>query len=105
MIGLKAASHSMFYASVTPYLIPDFLVALAGLVRLAVIGDVHGRWYKEDAEALQSLGVDAAIFVGDFGEESLGLIKLVASAPTPKAVILGNHDAWYNFHHLRRALR
>jgi uncharacterized protein (TIGR04168 family) len=36
-----------------------------------------------------------AVFVGDFGEESIGLIRRVASVPMPKAVILGNHDAWY----------
>lgn len=103
---------------------------------------MHSHWYEDDAEALESLGVDAAIFVGkhchpvhtldvnmhvhvirvrdqkevsssssvdkqsctgsvcmgaagDFGEEAVGLIRRVADVPTPKAVILGNHDAWY----------
>ncbi len=35
---------------------------------------------------------------GDFGEEVIALVKRVADVPTPKAVILGNHDAWYTFH-------
>ena len=38
----------------------------AGLIRLAIIGDVHGDWDSSvDGEALQSLGCDAAVFVGD----------------------------------------
>ena len=65
-----------------------------GHIRLAIIGDVHGLWYEEDAAALQSLGADAAIFLGDFSEEDVTLIERVAAADTPKAVILGNHDAW-----------
>jgi 3',5'-cyclic AMP phosphodiesterase CpdA len=64
------------------------------VIRLAIIGDVHGHWFEEDEEALKALNVDAAIFVGDFGEEDVALVQRVASVPTPKAVILGNHDAW-----------
>ena len=62
---------------------------------IAVIGDVHDRWELEDNLALQHLGVDLALFVGDFGNESVEIIRLVADLPIPKAVILGNHDAWY----------
>ncbi|ELS03066.1 Calcineurin-like phosphoesterase [Xenococcus sp. PCC 7305] len=62
---------------------------------VAVIGDVHDRWELEDNLALQHLGVDLALFVGDFGNESVEIIKLIAKLPIPKAVILGNHDAWY----------
>ncbi|CAL8468258.1 g7797 [Coccomyxa elongata] len=69
---------------------------VTGSIRLAIIGDVHSHWYEDDAEALESLGVDAAIFVGDFGEEAVGLIRRVADVHTPKAVMLGNHDAWYS---------
>lgn len=36
----------------------------AGPIRLAIIGDVHSHWYEDDAEALESLGVDAALFIG-----------------------------------------
>ena len=62
---------------------------------VAVIGDVHDRWELEDNLALQHLGVDLALFVGDFGNESVEIIRLIAQLPIPKAVILGNHDAWY----------
>ena len=62
---------------------------------IAVIGDVHDRWELEDNLALQHLGIDLALFVGDFGNESVEIIRLIANLPLPKAVILGNHDAWY----------
>ena len=62
---------------------------------IAVIGDVHDRWEEEDNQALAHLGVDLAIFVGDFGNESIEIVSLIAKLDIPKAVILGNHDAWY----------
>jgi len=62
---------------------------------IAVIGDVHDRWEEEDNQALHHLGVDLAIFVGDFGNESIDVVTLIANLDIPKAVILGNHDAWY----------
>ena len=65
-----------------------------GGTRLAVIGDVHG-WYNEhDPAAMAALQADVACIVGDFGEEDLALVKLIAQLPMPKAVILGNHDGW-----------
>eukprot|EP00955_Chlamydomonas_euryale_P107171 365747-Chlamydomonas_euryale.AAC.48 len=34
------------------------------------------------------------LFVGDFGNEVVGLVAKIAALELPKAVILGNHDAW-----------
>jgi len=65
------------------------------LVKIAVVGDVHDQWEVEDNVALQHLGVDLVLFVGDFGNESVDIVRLVASLDLPKAVIMGNHDAWY----------
>lgn len=65
------------------------------LIKIAVIGDVHNQWEAADGEALRSLGVDLALFVGDFGNESVEVVQAIASLDIPKAVILGNHDAWY----------
>lgn len=62
---------------------------------IAVIGDVHDRWSEQDNLALEYLGVDLALFVGDFGNESVEIVRTVANLKLPKAVILGNHDAWY----------
>jgi uncharacterized protein (TIGR04168 family) len=63
---------------------------------IAVIGDVHDLWEPTDALALEHLGVDLALFVGDFGNESIEIVTTIAQLPLPIAVALGNHDAWYS---------
>jgi uncharacterized protein (TIGR04168 family) len=63
---------------------------------IAVIGDVHDLWEPEDALALERLGVDLALFVGDFGNEAVEVVAAVAQLPLSIAVALGNHDAWYS---------
>jgi uncharacterized protein (TIGR04168 family) len=35
------------------------------------------------------------LLVGDFGNESVEIVRQIAALDIPKAVILGNHDAWY----------
>jgi uncharacterized protein (TIGR04168 family) len=66
-------------------------------VKIAVVGDVHDLWQPvEDRLALQALGVDLVLFVGDFGNESVEVVQAIADLDIPKAVILGNHDAWYS---------
>jgi uncharacterized protein (TIGR04168 family) len=64
-------------------------------IRIAVIGDVHNHWNLQDAKALQHLGVHLVLFVGDIGNENVSLVREIAALDLPKAVILGNHDAWY----------
>ncbi|GAX82597.1 hypothetical protein CEUSTIGMA_g10023.t1 [Chlamydomonas eustigma] len=63
--------------------------------RLIVVGDVHDAWDERDEAALHSLQGDMVLFVGDFGNEAVQLVSQVAQLKVPKAVILGNHDAWY----------
>lgn len=63
--------------------------------RIAVVGDVHDQWGEEDAIALRHLAIDLVLFVGDFGNEVVDLVRQIAALDLPKAVILGNHDAWY----------
>lgn len=65
-------------------------------ITIAVVGDVHDLWEQEDRQALQHLGVDLVLFVGDFGNESVEIVEKIAAVTTPKAVIMGNHDAWYS---------
>ena len=65
-------------------------------VKIAVVGDIHNQWEAEDAIALQELGVDLVLFVGDFGNEAVEVVRMIASVDRPKAAILGNHDAWYS---------
>lgn len=60
------------------------------------MGDVHDQWSAADNLALQHLKVDLVLFVGDFGNEAVEVVREVAAVSIPKAVILGNHDAWYS---------
>jgi uncharacterized protein (TIGR04168 family) len=64
-------------------------------IEIAVVGDVHEQWEADDGIALKHLGVDLVLFVGDFGNESVEVVQAIAALDLPKAVILGNHDAWY----------
>ncbi|BBA79419.1 metallophosphoesterase [cyanobacterium endosymbiont of Rhopalodia gibberula] len=64
-------------------------------VIIAVVGDVHGQWEEDDNLALENLGVDLVLFVGDFGNEAVSIVRLIADLELPKAAIMGNHDAWY----------
>jgi uncharacterized protein (TIGR04168 family) len=65
-------------------------------ITLAIVGDIHDQWSEADAAALRALSVDLALFVGDIGNEAVDLVKQIAALDLPKAVILGNHDAWYS---------
>lgn len=65
-------------------------------LKIAVIGDVHDLWEAEDEAALKSLEIDLVLFVGDFGNESVEIVRRIAALDLPKAAITGNHDAWYN---------
>ncbi len=70
-------------------------IAADRVIKIAVVGDVHDQWEVEDGEALCHLGVDLVLFVGDLGNESIDVVRAIAALDLPKAVILGNHDAWY----------
>lgn len=64
-------------------------------VTIAVVGDIHSQWEEDDNLALENLGVDLVLFVGDFGNEAVSIVRLIAELNLPKAAIMGNHDAWY----------
>ncbi|KAG2485671.1 hypothetical protein HYH03_015643 [Edaphochlamys debaryana] len=67
-----------------------------GKLKVAIVGDVHGSWRGDREEAaLRLLGPDVTLLLGDFGNENVELVKQIASLPLRKAVILGNHDAWF----------
>ncbi|MFB8790957.1 MAG: TIGR04168 family protein [Potamolinea sp.] len=65
------------------------------VIKIAVVGDIHDLWETEDGIALKKLGVDLVLFVGDFGNESVEVVRLISSLDLPLAAIMGNHDAWY----------
>ena len=64
-------------------------------MKIAVVGDIHDQWEVDDGIALKQLGVDLVLFVGDFGNESVEVVRAIASLDIPKAAVFGNHDAWY----------
>ena len=66
------------------------------IVKIAVIGDIHDLWELEDNAALKHLSVDLAIFVGDYGNESVEVVQRIAAVDVPKVAIMGNHDAHYS---------
>jgi len=64
---------------------------------LTAVGDVHRWWRTADAVHLERTRPDLALFVGDLGDEDVEIARAVAGLPVPKAVMLGNHDAWQSF--------
>lgn len=66
------------------------------IIKIAVVGDIHDQWETDDAISLQQLGVDLVLFVGDFGNESVNVVRAIAAIDLPKATVFGNHDAWYS---------
>ncbi len=74
---------------------------------LLVVGDIHRSWRPEDALYLERGDQDLTLFVGDFGDEDVPMVRAVSEVDVPKAVILGNHDAWRSFSekHVTKALR
>ena len=64
-------------------------------IKIAVVGDVHNQWEEEDKIALKQLGVDLVLFVGDYGNEAVEVVRAIADLDLPKAAVFGNHDAWY----------
>ncbi|MGB3789170.1 MAG: TIGR04168 family protein [Phormidesmis sp.] len=66
------------------------------VVKIAVVGDIHDLWELEDNAALKHLGVDLALFVGDYGNEAVEVVRRIAAVDVPKAAIMGNHDAYYS---------
>lgn len=66
------------------------------VVTIAVVGDIHDLWEMEDNAALKHLNVDLALFVGDYGNEAVEVVRRIAAVDLPKAAIMGNHDAFYS---------
>eukprot|EP00181_Compsopogon_caeruleus_P002730 CAMPEP_0184683060 /NCGR_PEP_ID=MMETSP0312-20130426/9785_1 /TAXON_ID=31354 /ORGANISM="Compsopogon coeruleus, Strain SAG 36.94" /LENGTH=342 /DNA_ID=CAMNT_0027135119 /DNA_START=133 /DNA_END=1161 /DNA_ORIENTATION=+ len=70
-----------------------------GVVRVVCVGDVHGQWSKEDGDALSGLKPDLVLFVGDYGDEDVGCVRLAVDMVQERgwsaAFAFGNHDAWY----------
>ena len=64
---------------------------------LTVVGDVHRWWRSADVTFLERNRPDLTMFVGDLGDEDVEMVERICELSVPKAVILGNHDAWQSF--------
>ncbi len=73
--------------------------------KIAIVGDIHDQWDQADEAALKHLGVDLVLLVGDFGNESVEIVRAIAQLDLPKAAIFGNHDAWFTATAWGRGLR
>jgi len=69
---------------------------IQSIVKIAVIGDIHDHWELKDNAALKHLNVDLALFLGDYGNESVEVVRRIAAVDIPKAAVMGNHDAYYS---------
>ncbi|MCB9680974.1 MAG: metallophosphoesterase [Alphaproteobacteria bacterium] len=65
-------------------------------MRLACLGDLHGRFDAVDVGLLDGLGYDAVLVVGDLGggrkADAITVARRLAGLSTPTFVIPGNHD-------------
>jgi len=68
-----------------------------GADRIAVIGDLHGRYSNFDNDYLERSGFDLVLFVGDLGSGTLNngleMIKTISRLRVPGLVLPGNNDA------------
>ena len=82
-------AHESGISSVPP------LATAQPTITIAIVGDVHDLWDEVEEDILVALGTDLVLFVGDFGNESVDIVRQIACLKLPKAAILGNHDVWY----------
>ena len=90
----QTPSQPFFNALLKPMSVPNAAPPVKPLT-IALVGDIHDQWQEADATALKGLRVDLVLFVGDFGNESVDVVRQVAALDLPKAAVFGNHDAWY----------
>ncbi len=77
----------------SPMSLPD------GASTILVLGDLHDHWREADRRFLEAGEQELAMFVGDLGDENVDIVRSIAELRCPKAVMLGNHDAWQSFSH------
>lgn len=66
-------------------------------VRIALVGDLHGAWGREDTNYFNDSSYDLLLLTGDLGSgtalNGLSIAKLLARLQKPTLVIAGNNDA------------
>jgi uncharacterized protein (TIGR04168 family) len=73
-------------------------VALRG-EKIAVLGDLHGKWNQRDNDYFDRADYDLLIFVGDLGSGSasseIDIIRRIRALRVPTLVMPGNNDAHF----------
>jgi uncharacterized protein (TIGR04168 family) len=71
-----------------------------GHTRIVLVGDVHDQWNEVDEAALVALSPDVVLFVGDYGNENVSVVRKIAkyaeSTQASVAAVTGNHDGFYS---------
>jgi uncharacterized protein (TIGR04168 family) len=71
-----------------------------GCMRVILVGDVHDQWNEVDEAALAALSPDVVLFVGDYGNENVPVVRRIAkyaeTSTASVAAVTGNHDAFYS---------
>jgi uncharacterized protein (TIGR04168 family) len=66
-------------------------------VRVAIIGDLHGAWSKDDTDYFNDSSYDLLLLTGDLGSgtalNGLSIAKILARLKKPTLLIAGNNDA------------
>ncbi|MBI2568706.1 MAG: metallophosphoesterase [Candidatus Schekmanbacteria bacterium] len=65
------------------------------MVRIVVIGDIHGRWDADDQSYYRSLRTDLLLWTGDLGDtiaDGLRVAGMLSSLGEHSFGVLGNHD-------------
>ncbi len=67
------------------------------MVKLAIVGDIHGAWTSSDARWFEGAGYDRVVVVGDLAglrwSRTLAVAAALGEMSAPALVIPGNHDA------------
>ncbi len=93
----RGGIHNASRGEILPNTVRSFAQLMTKTPSLLVIGDVHNAWRSEDSAFVENGTQDLALFVGDLGDEDVEIVETVNRINAPKAVILGNHDAWRSF--------
>lgn len=67
------------------------------LAHVLLVGDVHRAWREADRRYVEAADASVCVFVGDLGDEDVGMVEAIAATEAPILVMLGNHDAWASF--------
>lgn len=85
---------------------PRLPAPAAGRTRLICVGDMHDAWGETDEAALTAMAPDAVLFVGDYGNENVGVVRRLAkfadAAEFFVAAVLGNHDGFFSMSQIGR---